>query len=236
MKVSTSKINPDPKFKSELYNHATNTRTMTTFTWAKPIGNSKEEYDIGFARNKIPKNQCRIPMKMLVPDQSNTYLCQKSPLVDRSQDIRNAGKIIEPLNVGFWDYIRCIPINQDIPIGTVYTIHCEVPYESPTRYFFMSNQLVCLTRKKEVDFDPFIHIGALDIGSELNGKFTVQWVDMDIYDSYHAFTFSLTDNSVSIITYDFMNITVKYILEEILKICNPRAVKFLKDCINSLPK
>lgn len=225
MKISVSQRKPIekmfPKEALNMYCPETNTRTVTTFTYPKPKEGSKEEFLINHARNAISKYQYSLPMKYLEPDYFR-YICQKAPLRGASQVIDSANRIIEPLNVGFKDLIRTILINQDIPEGTIYTMHVENPYESDTRYFFCSNQLVSETRKDHLypakngyDFDPFIHIGCIDIGSEIIGKFIVKPVDLNIYKSYCLYKFELTDNSISIITYDFMNVSVKQILEKI---------------------
>lgn len=243
IKVHTEQIKPIKEMftKEELKYFCidTNIRTKTTFTYKQPKEDSKEEYDINFARNQIFKHQYKIPMKYLKPEE-NIYLAQKSPLMDKSNNIKNASRIIEPINIGFPDFIKYIPINQKIPLNTTYVINCKVPYESKTRYFFMSNQLKCtediskILGKNKYDFDPHIHIGTLDIGSEYKGRFIVSEVNLNLFDSFSLFNFEFTDNSFSIITYDFMEVDVKYILEEILKKCDERAKKFISECIKAL--
>lgn len=225
IKVSTSKIVPDItkiiKDADKYYDPKTNTRIITRFEYARPKKDSQEEFDINYARNQIIRNQFRIPMKMLVPDKSNSYVCQKAPLPDKSQDINNAAKVIEPLNIGFDEYIRNILIDQNLEIGTTFTINVSVPYESNTRYRFMSNQLVC-KGLKDIPFDQHIDIGTLDIGSKYTGKFVVDNVDLNIYDSYTQFGFRLieepTVSGFEIITYEFAHINVKNILKEVIKI------------------
>lgn len=264
MKVSITQRKPIekmfPKEALEMYEPSTNTRTVTTFTFPKPKEGSKEEFLLNHARNAISKYQYSLPMKYLEPEQFR-YICQKSPLRGSSQVIDSASRIIEPLNVGFQDLIRTILINQDIPEGTIYTMHVENPYESDTRYFFCSNQIVSESRKEHLypegknkgyDFDPFIHIGCIDIGGEIIGKFVVKQVDLNVYKSYCLYKFEIpSDNSISIITYDFMNISVKEILErikncvineeapkgslkediELYKEIQKATLKFLDDCI-----
>lgn len=263
MKISITKCKPNLnefiKEAIEKYCPETNTRTVTTFTFQQPKENSKEEFLMNHAINSISKYQYSLPMKYLEPDQYR-YICQKAPLRGSSQVIDSANRIIEPLNVGYKDLIRTILINQNIPEGTIYTMHVENPYDSETRYYFCSNQLVSETRKEHLypegkkngyDFDPFIHIGSIDIGSEIVGKFIVRPVDLNIYKSYCLYKFERTDNSVSIFTYDFMNVSVKQILEMIKeRVKNEKpavgslkedieqfeeiqkfTVKFLDDCI-----
>lgn len=242
IKVSTRKLEPkkDMFSKEELkyFCPETNVRTVTTFSYKTPKEGSKDEYDINYARNQIFKYQYKIPMKYLQPDKG-TYLSQKSPLMDKSSNIRNAARIIEPINIGFNEYIKYIPINQNIPIGTTFIINCKVPFESNTRYFFMSEHLKCvedisaLIGKNKYPFDPKIHIGALDIGSEYNARFIVSDVNLNLYDSFSLFNFSFEDDSFSLITYDFMEITPKYILTEVLKKCDERAKPFIQACIKA---
>lgn len=241
IKVTESKLEPIKSMfkKDDLFCYETNIRTVTTFSYPKPKEGSKEEYEINFARNQIFKYQYKLPMKYLMPEEG-VYLSQKSPLMDKSMNIRNAARIIEPINIGFNEYIKYIPINQDLPLGTTYTIQCRVPYNSQTRYFFMSNQLKCsedvtkLLKKGEYDFDPYIHIGTLDIGSEYTARFVVSDVNLKLYDSFTLFTFTVDDDKFSIITYDFMNVGTKKILEEVLKICDDRAKDFIKECIKAI--
>lgn len=243
IKVKTEQIKPIKEMftKEELKYFCidTNIRTKTTFTYKQPKEDSKEEYEINFARNQIFKNQYKIPMKYLQPEE-NLYLAQKSPLMDKSNNIKNASRIIEPINIGFADFIKYIPINQKLPLNTTYVINCKVPYESNTRYFFMSNQLKCtedvskLLGKNKYDFDPNIHIGTLDIGSEYKGRFIVSEVNLDLFDSFSLFNFEFTDNSFSIITYDFMEVDIKFILKEVLKRCDERSKKFITECLEAL--
>lgn len=236
IKVVKTKLEPIKHMfeKDDLFNFETNVRTKTTFSYKKPEPDTKEEYEINFARNQIFRHQYKLPVKALISDGGNTYVCQKTPNNDVSNDIKSASKVIEPLNIGFWEYIRYIPIDQNIPVGTVYLLNCKIPYNSPTRFFFMSNQIKRVDGKKiETDFDPYIHIGTLDIGSEVNGKFTVEHINTDIYDSYTLFTFRANVDSFSIITYDFMNTDAKYILTEVLKICDDKAKSFLLSCLNA---
>ena len=57
---------------------------------------------------------------------------------------------------------------------------------------------------------------------------------LNLYDSFTLFTFNVEDDSFSIITYDFMNVDVKKILEEVLNKCDERAKNFIKECIKAL--
>ena len=241
-KVIVKEIKPDmskfPAQAKKFYCPETNTRIATTFKYKKPAPGSKEEYELCYARNQIFKNQYKIPVKYLQPDKGSRYVAQKAPLTEKSNDILSAAKTIEPLNIGFDEFIRTIPINQKIPVGTYYTIHVSVPYDSETRYFFCSNQLKRTDKKTNggPDFDPFIHIGCLDIGSDYNAKFKVEQVDLKIYDSYTLFTFDINEEAgeFTIYTYKFQQVSVKEILQERLKKSDSRGTKFIEECIKAL--
>ena len=258
---STTKIIPDilkvlgkEKDENIIYSTKTNTRIKTHFDISIPKATDDLKYLIGYARNQIFKNQYRIPMKALFAEPGNTYICQKAPLCDKSNNIKNAAKIIEPLNIGFDEYIRCIPINQNLKEDTTFIINVSVPYDSEHRYRFKSNQIICQDLK-EIPFDQNIDIGVLDIGSQYTGKFKVKYVNLDIYDSYTLFRFDIDDShekdgkfGFNIYTYEFMNVDLKYIFEEIIKIIQNSketyktefmkykddCILFLKKCIESL--
>jgi hypothetical protein len=222
LKITTEKISPDlSRFTEEelkWYTPECHVRTKTIFTYDKPEPDTEEEYQINFSRNQIFTSQYHLPMKYLRPIEGNCYISQKTPLLQESDLIQNAPVSIEPLNVGFDEYIRCIPINQNIPLETIFTIDVKLPFTEKYRKFFSSKHLKSINYDgKELPFDPNIHIGTLDIGSEYNGKFIVSDVNLDLYNSYTKFTFRCTDNSFTIITYDFMNVSVKQILEEVLE-------------------
>jgi len=223
------------------YSTKTNTRIKTHFNISIPKSNEEFKYVVNYARNQLFKNQYRIPMKALFAEPGNTYICQKAPLYDKSNNIKNAAKVIEPLSIGFDEYIRSIPINQNLDIDTTFTINVSVPYDSEHRYRFKSNQLVCQDLK-EVPFDQNIDIGVLDIGSQYTGKFKVKWVNLDIYDSYTLFKFDIDDSDgeigFNIYTYEFMNIDLKSIFENVIKIIEssneyykPEFMKYKNDCI-----
>lgn len=251
VKASTRQIIPDIlktlNIKDEhLYCTKTNTRTITHFDIDADMKDEELLYMVGYARNQIFKNQYRIPMKALFPEPGNVYIAQKSPLADKSNNIRSAAKVIEPLNIGFDEYIRCIPINQNLELDTTFIVNVSVPYNSNTRYRFKSDQIVCkgLT---EVPFDQNIDIGELDIGSEYVAKFKVKNVDLDIYDSYTLFTFRITDVmdesghvaklGFDIYTYDFMHVDLKYVFKELINIIsNSSRLAYKDECIEFVNK
>lgn len=232
---------PEDKF----YSTKTNTRIKTHFTITAPKLTNELKYLICYARNQIFKNQYRIPMKALFAEPGNLYICQKAPLADKSNNIKNAAKTIEPLNIGFDEYIRCIPINQNLKLDTMFTIDVSVPYSSDKRYRFKSDQIIPVNELNEIPFDQHIDIGELDIGSRYTGKFKVNEVNLDIYDSYTMFTFDICENNLDfdIYTYEFMNVDLKYIFNEIIKIIKnsdekykPEFTKYSADCAEFLNK
>lgn len=258
IKIQTkiTKIIPDilnyvDKSKHEYYSVETNTRTVTEIRYNLP-DDDFEIYKINYAKNQIFKNQTKIPVKVLTPDKNNRYVCQKSPLNDKSNNINLASKVIEPLNIGFDEYIKYIPINQNIPEGTVFIIDVKVPYDAKSRYRFKSDQLFTLADIK-TPFDKNIDIGELDIGSEYTGRFIVNYADLNVYDSYSLFTFRVYPNGFDIITYDFMNVTLEYIIKNVIKNIENNSkipnifdkefydfkddiIKFLTKIIESIPK
>jgi hypothetical protein len=102
-----------------------------------------------------------------------------------------------------------------------------------TRKFFRSKSIkqVGSKIKSTIPFDPNIHIGTLDIGSRFSAKYTVQYVDLTLFDSYQLFSYEIvdTDNEFGFVikTYPFSNIDAKHILNEIIKIASPIAVPIL---------
>jgi len=251
---SSSKIVPDilkvlGKPDNVEYSTFTNTRIKTHFEINIPKPSDALVYAVNYARNQIFKNQYKIPMKALFAEPGNSYICQKTPLCDKSNDIKNAAKIIEPLSIGFDEYIRCIPINQHLEEDTTFIINASVPYSAEHRYRFKSNQLVC-PNLKEIPFDQNIDIGSLDIGSQYTGKFKVKWVNLDIYDSYTLFKFDIADSddksqklAFNIYTYEFMNVDLHYVFNEIIKIIQnsqeyykPEFMKYKDDCVLFLKK
>lgn len=247
-KISVSKLEPNVKFIEKLnkdylkyYTPETNIRTITTFTHELKDEESKECYLINKAKAQIIRNQYHLPMKYLKPFENNIYICQKCQLYGKSQNIKDADITIEPLNIGFDKYISYIPIDQTLKEGTIFKCYVKNDYSSPTRKFFDSSSLLenVEIEKGKLPFDPNIHIGCLDIGSEYNARFIVDNIDQTLFDSYAKFGFRTNENSISIITYDFMNVKVKDIITEVKDIVsnqeeNKDVVPILDEMINAL--
>ena len=237
-KLEKYTIEPDmakfPESVKQFYNKDTNIRTCWKFTCKKPAKGSQDEYDLGFARTQVIRNRCRLPMKYLAPDYDyNRYVCQKAPLKGASDDIASAAFVIEPLNPGFDDIIRSILIDQQLEVGDIFEINVEVPYSDVSRKFFRSKSLkqVGSKIKSKTPFDPNIHLGTLDIGSKFTAKYTVQQVDLKLFNSYQLFSYEIVDTASEfgfvIKTYQFAHIDAKYILDEVIKIAAPSAVPIL---------
>ena len=236
IKVETSKLEPNLKEIEKLnkdykkyFTPEAHIRTVTKFIFNvdnkgmnDKTNENKEtlkDFLINKTKAQIIRNQYHLPMKYLKPFENNIYICQKSVLYGKSQNIKDADITIEPLNIGFDKYISYIPINQELPEGTIFKCYVKNDYSSNTRKFFDSSAL--LNGKddfKDIPFDKNIHIGCLDIGSEYNARFVVDNVDQSLFDSYCKFGFRVSDNSISIITYDFMKVKVKDILREVKEI------------------
>jgi hypothetical protein len=100
--VSTRQIKPiiDMFTKEELkyFCPETNIRTVTTFKYKQPKENSKEEYDINFARNQIFKFQYKVPMKYLQPETEYFSLKQDSTIVNKPHTFINFFQNKNPSN------------------------------------------------------------------------------------------------------------------------------------------
>ena len=158
------------------------------------------------ARNTLFQKQYKLPMKYLCPKDKNKYVCQKSPTIADKNNIESAFVVIEPLNIGFDAYIKYIPINQSIPLGTIFRIDVGIPYEALKRKFIRSKSLKTSYKHPEghLLMDPNIHIGSIDIGSRYTGTFEVTEVPINNTDSFHKFSFECEPDHFSVIVYDFI--------------------------------
>ena len=191
--------------------------------------------DMYIALANILKLQYLLPVKYFkVNEQSFSYIAQKSNIIGSNKAIENAAVQIEPLNGNFCKQVRYVHINQAIPIGTTFYIHTEIPYRSEgdappiTRKLLTSASIK--TEESDLDkkiieeakkmginnpsialFNKRIAFGALDIGSRLDMKMTVDYTD--IHESLTLFRFHAPDvNIIEFIVYDHWNVDIKYIL------------------------
>ena len=167
--IETTKVKSNKEYDFDNYMKTTK-RTVFTVT----CDQQDEDELIKFyqARNVFMKYQYKFPMKYLQASPNNQYVSQKTILSEYSQNIESAAKQIEPFNIGFDQYIQLIPINQDLEIGTTFTIEIHNPYESNERKFFRSKSLKTIDSEL-IPFNNNIHIGTIDIGSKYTGKFVV---------------------------------------------------------------
>jgi hypothetical protein len=168
--VNGTKVKSNKEYDFENY---MKTSKRTVFTISVDQSTSEDDL-INFyqARNVFMKYQYKFPMKYLQASPNNQYVSQKTILSEYSQNIESAAKQIEPFNIGFDHYIQLIPINQDLEIGTTFTIEIHNPYESNERKFFRSKSLKTIDSEL-IPFNHNIHIGTIDIGSKYTGKFVV---------------------------------------------------------------
>lgn len=168
--VNGTKVKSNKEYDFENY---MKTSKRTVFTISVDQQTSEDKLmDFYQARNIFMKYQYKFPMKYLQASPNNQYVSQKTILSEYSQNIESAAKQIEPFNIGFDHYIQLIPINQDLEIGTTFTIEIHNPYESNERKFFRSKSLKTIDSEL-IPFNHNIHIGTIDIGSKYTGKFVV---------------------------------------------------------------
>lgn len=168
--VNGTKVKSNKEYDFENY---MKTSKRTVFTISVDQSTSEDKLmDFYQARNIFMKYQYKFPMKYLQASPNNQYVSQKTILSEYSQNIESAAKQIEPFNIGFDHYIQLIPINQDLEIGTTFTIEIHNPYESNERKFFRSKSLKTIDSEL-IPFNHNIHIGTIDIGSKYTGKFVV---------------------------------------------------------------
>ena len=182
--------------------------------------------DVARLQNKLPMKHLK-----LVPG-TFEYVSQKSQIFGKEQDIRCASVTIEPLNNDYANTITYTPINQSIPIDTVVTLNISTIYNDTdtdvaSQKFFWSNNLKTVSNVRElikkenpnsITLEPWmkcVHYGSIDIGSVINAKYTVDWVDTDMYSSYSLYNFRRDDVNKKFIIwiYDAWNINHKDLLE-----------------------
>lgn len=111
---------------------------------------------------------------------SFSYIAQKSNINNNSNDLTSAGITIEPLNNDFEKYISLIPISQKLKLGTEFIFNKEIPYnvdkngQMQNRLFISSDNLECKDKDVKNPILKHVHIGAMEIGSQLKMKFKVE--------------------------------------------------------------
>lgn len=183
-----------------------------------------EDY-IGIA--DLLKLETKLPMKYLKPIQSScVYVAQKARVSSSlEQTVDNSPVQIEPMNPDWANgQIRFLPINQSIPLDTIFTISKQIPFDGEFQWV-MSSDIVATKPLKELILQENpnakhfvltnrkVYLFGQDIGSRLEGKFKVSMTD-DIFDSMRLFRFKRPkDNIIQFIMYDFLDIDLKYVLE-----------------------
>lgn len=245
IKVTQSAIVPnikaiDAKYLDNLdYERMNETKFVITF----PETGASKEYD-DYHDMMDPKyyefiarflsHQFNIPVKYLEPiDESCTYVAQKSLLTGADKNIRNAPVTIEPITMNWKKQVSYTPINQLTPLDTIVTLHETIPWNNddgtyPERRLLTSASLVVLTdleteikkiNSKTKYFglcNRCIPYSVIDIGSEISGKFIVKHAILR--ESMSLFRFRRpADNILEIITPDYLNVDLKYILTEMIE-------------------
>lgn len=187
------------------------------------------------------KQQYKLPIKYLKPDiDSCSYISQKTNITGNTKNITDANITIEPLNQNIFKQISYTPINQAFELGTVISLHENIPYENedyttPSRGLLTSASLVCPKYSK----DSFIYNGkeykaeykglcnrcipysSIDIGSEIIGKFIISTTNLRESMTIYKFR-RPQDNIIEIITPDYLNVNFMYIMELTKEVINKR--------------
>ena len=202
--------------------------TIYTVTFPEKL-TSEEKLGI----EEMLKLETKIPMKYLKPiPNSCIYVAQKSKLLSSSQnDIDTASVRIEPMNPDWSNgQVRFLPINQSIPLDTIFMISKTIPYNGKFEWVMSSDittsrdlkELILSENPSAKSFvltNQKVYLFGQDIGSKLEGKFKVSMTD-EIFDNMRLFRFKRPkQNQIEFIVYDFMDITLKNIMEKALKVC-----------------
>lgn len=197
------------------------------------IKDVNDEYMTGL--RDILRLQYKLPIKYLKPVPGVFhYVSQKSLIIGNEKDINHASVVVEPINCDFVNCIQYTPINQSIPVGTIVTINESIPYDTfpdgsePERKFLWSSNLRTIddienviksnTKDKQCKrVEPWIkccHYGAVDIGSQITGKFVVSNADVNIIKSLALFGFKRSDEDKEFVIWNWnaFNITPRTIL------------------------
>jgi len=202
--------------------------TITSFTFNTM---NELEYETIAA---ILKQQYNLPVKYLEPDYDNcSYIAQKSLLPSSDSKITDAYISIEPLNQNIFKQISYTPINQNLEIGTIVTLHESIPFSSTCRKLLTSASLKC----EKMLCNRSIPYSSIDIGSEITGKFIVKTSTLRASMSLYRFR-RPQDNVIEFVTADYLNIDINSILKmtktEIEKRLNKQNLKEILEVIDKM--
>lgn len=230
MKCETKKYKVDTsKFTKEQLNYIDYERMEETLT--KFIFPSKSDDMYEFIALFL-KQQYNLEIKYLEPDiDSCSYISQKAPIFGNTKKITDANITIEPLNQNVFKQISYTPINQAFDIGTVVSLHETIPYTNPDgttppRGLLTSASLTCGQYTKdnfEMNNKTYkatyknlcnrcIPYSSIDVGSEIIGKFIIKTSSLRKSMSIYKFR-RPADNILEIVTPDYLNVTIDYILD-----------------------
>lgn len=158
------------------------------------------------------KYQYDLPVKYLDPIiEQCYYVAQKSPIPNGSKHVTDASITIEPNNQNIFKQISYTPINQNIPEGTIISLHETIPWDSQRKILTSSsliyNGILC---------NRCIPYSTMDIGSEIMGKFVVKTNTERKSMALYRFR-RPKDNILTIITPLYLGIDSKYIFNLFLK-------------------
>lgn len=209
------------------------TEGMSRFYMKCKIKDISDDYMTGL--RDILRLQYKLPIKYLKPVPGVFhYVAQKSLIIGNEKDINHASVVVEPINCDFVNAIQYTPINQSIPVGTIVTINESIPFDTlkdgsePERKNLWSSNFRTIddienviknniTDKQCKRLKPWImncHIGAVDIGSQITGKFVVSMADTNIIKSLALFSFKRSDEDKEFVIWNWnaFNITPRTIL------------------------
>lgn len=186
-------------------------RTMVTYQF----NGDQKDVDTGFS--VIIKSQFKYPVKRLVPDESRTvHIVMKQRSKD-SDSIKNANVLIQHLGTKFNNVISFIPINQNIPEGTIFNVDVTNPYDASSPKMLRSASIKPITKLSLTPFNQWVTIGVMDYGSLYKSQFIVKTEVSDgteqVHESMQLFRVMRDGNNVSIITYDHVGVSAQQILK-----------------------
>ena len=245
MKISISKQGPIKKDFSEEELKLIDIDNLIETVYDVDFGRklSDEDY-IGIA--EMLKLETKLPLKYLKPIQNACiYVAQKAKLDEGETDIEKAAVVIEPLNPDWANgQIRFLPINQSIPLDTIFTISKSIPFDGNFEWV-MSSDIKCTKDLKELILkenpkathfnltNQKVYLFGQDIGSKIEGKFKVSMTD-DIFDNLRLFRFKrYEDNKLKFFIYDFLEITLNDIMDKMIQKTTSKECKRICEEIKS---